>query len=232
MESGRCAGRRESEEKLMARFDMVAFDCDGVLVDSEPITCGVLMEMLNELGWEISLEETIRTFVGRSFRDEFHIIESRIGRPLATDFYANFLVRRDARLRELVQPVRGVQSAIEALDRLRMPFCVASGAERAKMQLTLRRTGLLRWFEGKMFSGMEVARSKPAPDVYLLAAQAMGVAPERCVVVEDTVIGVTAGVAAGMTVLGFAEYADAAALRAAGAADTFTDMAALPDLVQ
>jgi HAD superfamily hydrolase (TIGR01509 family) len=216
----------------MARFDLVAFDCDGVLVDSEPITCGVLMEMLNEVGWKISLEETIHTFVGRSFRDEFHLIESCIGKPLATDFYANFLERRDAGLRQSVEPVRGVQSAIEEIARLRIPFCVASGAERAKMQLTLGRTGLLPWFDGKMFSGMEVPRSKPAPDVYLLAAKTMGVAPERCVVVEDTPIGVTAGVAAGMTVFGYAQYSDADALRAAGAAGIFTDMAALPDLVR
>lgn len=232
MEGSGCAGGRESEESLMPRFDLVAFDCDGVLVDSEPITCGVLMEMLNELGWPITLEETIHTFVGRSFRDELRVIESRLGKPLAADFYACFLERRDAGLKAGVEPVRGVQTALEELVRMRMPFCVASGAERAKMQLTLGRTGLLPWFEGNLFSGMEVARSKPAPDVYLLAAETMGMAPARCAVVEDTPVGVAAGVAAGMTVFGYAERTNADALLEAGATMIFTDMAALPELVR
>lgn len=216
----------------MARFDLVAFDCDGVLVDSEPITCGVLADMLNELGWRISPEETIQTFVGKSFLDELGTIEARIGKPLAPDFYQDFVLRRDLRLAEEVEPVRGVLAAIEALAGLNMPFCVASGAERAKMHLTLGRTGLLPWFDGKLFSGMEVARSKPAPDVYLLAARTMGALPARCAVVEDTPIGVAAGVAAGMTVFGYAERMDGRALLNAGASHVFTDMAALPSLLQ
>ncbi len=232
MEEDRRAGGGKGEKALMARFDLVAFDCDGVLVDSEPITCGVLMDMLNELGWPISLEETIHTFVGRSFLDELKLIESRLGKPLASDFYACFMERRDVRLKAAVEPVRGARRAVEELARLRIPFCVASGAERAKMHITLGRTGLLPWFEQNMFSGMEVARSKPAPDVYLLAAKTMGMAPARCAVVEDTPIGVAAGVAAGMTVFGYAERTSADALLEAGATRIFTDMAALPELVQ
>lgn len=216
----------------MKAFDLVAFDCDGVLVDSEPIVCGVLADMLNELGWPITLEETIHAFVGKSFVDELGTIEARIGKPLASDFYANFVVRRDVCLAENIQPVRGVHTAIETLIESDMPFCVASGAERAKMHLTLGRTGLLRWFDGKMFSGMEVARSKPAPDVYLLAAQTMGVSPTRCAVIEDTPTGVAAGVAAGMTVFGYAARIDPQRLLQAGAASVFADMALLPELLQ
>jgi HAD superfamily hydrolase (TIGR01509 family) len=232
VESCRRTGGRESEEELMARFDMVAFDCDGVLVDSEPITCGVLADMLNELGWKISLEETIRTFVGRSVRDEIAIIEARIGKPIQPDFYEEFVARRNVMLEQAIVPVQGVEAAVGALAEQKIPFCVVSGADRAKMRLTLGKTGLLPWFDGKLFSGMEVARTKPAPDVYLLAAETMGIAPSRCVAIEDTPTGVTAGVAAGMTVFGYAERMDAQLLLDAGAVRTFSDMAQLPQMVQ
>ncbi len=231
MESRRRSGRGESEESLMRKFEMVAFDCDGVLVDSEPITCGVLADMLTELGWQISLEETIRTFVGRLVRDETAMIEARIGKPLPRDFYEQFVARRNVGLESGIIAVRNVKTVLEVLAARKLPFCVASGADRAKMRLTLGRTGLLPWFEGKMFSGMEVPRTKPAPDVYLLAAQTMDVAPSRCVVVEDTPTGIAAGVAAGMTVFGYAERMDPQLLRDAGAVEVFDDMAQLPELL-
>ncbi|MES2073466.1 MAG: HAD family phosphatase [Pseudomonadota bacterium] len=215
----------------MARFDLVAFDCDGVLVDSEPITIGVLAELLNELGWKISYEEAMHSFVGRSVRDEFAIIEKNLGRPLPADFIQQFIARRDLGLSENVTAIPGIDDAVQQLHRRNMPFCVASGADRAKMHITLGRTGLLPYFEGKLFSGMEVARTKPAPDVYLLAARTMGAAPARCVVIEDTPTGVSAGIAAGMTVFGYAGLADPRALLAAGASCVFNDMQALPGLV-
>ncbi|GIZ51802.1 HAD family hydrolase [Noviherbaspirillum aridicola] len=214
----------------MKKFDMVAFDCDGVLVDSEPVTCGVLAAMLCELGWQITLEETIHTFVGRLVRDEIPLIEQRTGRPAPADFYQQFVARRDAALREAIEPVRHVADAIARLDAAGMRFCVASGADRAKMQLTLGKTGLLPWFDGKMFSGLEVPRSKPAPDVYLEAARVMGVAPARCLVIEDTPTGIRAGRDAGMTVYGYAERMDAQLLLEAGAERVFDDMAQLPAL--
>lgn len=214
----------------MKKFDMVAFDCDGVLVDSEPVTCGVLADMLGELGWRISLEETISTFVGRLVRDEIPMIEQRIGRAAPADFYQQFVARRDAALREGIAPVRNIAAAIASLDASGMKFCVASGADRAKMQLTLGKTGLLPWFEGRMFSGLEVPRTKPAPDVYLHAARVMGVAPERCLVIEDTPTGIRAGRDAGMAVYGYAERMDAQLLLEAGAERVFDDMAQLPAL--
>ena len=215
----------------MARFDLVAFDCDGVLVDSEPVTCGVLADMLGELGWQMSVEETMHTFIGKLVRDEIDMIARHCPTPVPPDFYEQFVARRNAALESGIEPVRNIHAAVEALSEQELPFCVASGADRAKMRLTLGKTGLLRWFDGKMFSGMEVPRTKPAPDVYLLAAETMGVAPSRCVVVEDTPTGVTAGVAAGMTVFGYAERMDRRRLLDAGAALVFDDMALLPELV-
>lgn len=215
----------------MPRFDLVAFDCDGVLVDSEPITIAVLADLLNELGWKISYEEAMHTFVGRSVRDEFAIIEAQIGRPLPPGFMDEFILRRDRGLSERITPIPGISDAVQHLHSRNVPFCVASGADRAKMHITLGRTGLLPYFEGKLFSGMEVARTKPAPDVYLLAARTMGAAPGRCVVIEDTATGVAAGVAAGMTVYGYAGIADPRQLLGAGATCVFNDMQALPGLV-
>jgi HAD superfamily hydrolase (TIGR01509 family) len=214
------------------RFDLVAFDCDGVLVDSEPVTCGVLADMLCELGWQVSLEETIRLFVGRLVRDEIDMIARHASKPVPADFYPQFVARRNAALEAGIEPVRNIHAAVEALADAGTAFCVASGADRAKMQLTLGKTGLLPYFDGKLFSGMEVARTKPAPDVYLLAAETMGVPPSRCVVIEDTPTGIAAGLAAGMTVFGYAERMDPQRLLEAGAALVFDDMAQLPALVE
>ncbi|MGE5622104.1 MAG: HAD family hydrolase [Bacillota bacterium] len=215
----------------MSRFDLIAFDCDGVLVDSEPITCGVLADMLTELGWAMSVEETIRTFVGKHVRDEMPNIAARIGKPLPEDFYEQFIARRNRGLGTSITAVRGAHAAVEQLAARQTPFCVASGADRAKMRLTLGRTGLLPFFEGRLFSGMEVPRTKPAPDVYLLAARTMGADPARCAVIEDTPTGIAAGLAAGMTVFGYAERMDPQLLRDAGAVEVFDDMAQLPELV-
>lgn len=231
MEEGRCAGGRESEESLMSRFDLIAFDCDGVLVDSEPITCGVLADMLTGLGWEMTVDETIRTFVGKHVRDEMPTIEARIGKPLPADFYEQFIERRNRGLETSITAVRGVHAAVEQLAARQTRYCVASGADRAKMRLTLGRTGLLPFFEGRLFSGMEVPRTKPAPDVYLLAARTMGADPARCAVIEDTPTGIAAGLAAGMTVFGYAERMNAQLLRDAGAVEVFDDMAQLAELV-
>ncbi|TFW07134.1 HAD family phosphatase [Oxalobacteraceae bacterium OM1] len=215
----------------MARFELVAFDCDGVLVDTEPVTCGVLAAMLGELGWKLTTEEAMRIFVGRLVRDELPMIEANIGGTMPADFYTRFVERRNAALLEGVEPVRNIRTALDALVAHEVDFCVASGADRAKMHITLGQTGLLPLFEDKMFSGMEVARTKPAPDVYLAAARAFGADPARCVVIEDTPTGIAAGIAAGMTVYGYAERMDAHRLRDAGAVEVFDDMARLAELV-
>jgi len=217
------------------RFDCVIFDCDGVLVDSEPIVNRVLIQMLNELGIEISLEDSTRLFLGRAVREELDMIARMRGAPLPENWLSTWLARRNAVLEAEVVAVAHVREAIGKIAATGMPVCVASGADRIKVKLQLTRTGLVELFQQDerehIFSATEVARSKPAPDVYLLAARTMGVEPARCAVVEDSPTGVTAGVAAGMTVFGYAERNDAALLREAGAGTIFTDMRDLPELV-
>jgi HAD superfamily hydrolase (TIGR01509 family) len=186
------------------KFDAVLFDCDGVLVDSEPITNGVLRDMLEELGWKLSADECMRIFIGKAIKDEAALIEAHIGQPLTEDWMVRFRERRNARLMREVRPVHGAPEAAAALHRrFEGRIACASGADRIKVELQLRRCGLMPYFEGRVFSGHELPRSKPAPDVYLAAAAAVGVAPGRCLVVEDTVTGVIAGVAAGATVWGY-----------------------------
>ncbi len=185
-------------------FDAVLFDCDGVLVDSEPITNGVLRDMLQERGWNISTEECLRLFIGKAVRDESALIEARTGMPLSDAWFADFWARRNARLERELLPIPGAPEAVRALHAAYGGrIACASGADRGKIELQLRKVGLLDCFAGRFFSGHDMPRSKPYPDVYLHAAAALGVDPKRCAVVEDTVTGATAGVAAGATVFGY-----------------------------
>ena len=217
------------------RFDCVIFDCDGVLVDSEHLVNRLLNQMLNELGIQISLADSTAMFLGRAVREELDSIERMRGAPLPENWLSYWLARRNAMLESEVEAVPHVRDAIVAIAATGMPLCVASGADRIKVKLQLTRTGLVALFQQDerehIFSATEVERSKPAPDVYLLAARTMGVAPERCAVIEDSPAGIAAGVAAGMTVFGYAGRNDAAMLRAAGAHLTFADMRELPGLV-
>jgi HAD superfamily hydrolase (TIGR01509 family) len=218
------------------KFDAVLFDCDGVLVDSEPITNGVLRDMLGELGWALSTADCMRLFVGKAVMDEAATIEANTGQPVTESWLAEFRGRRNEALIEGLLPVRGaLDAAAHAHALCDGRIACASGADRFKVELQLEKCGLMRYFEGRIFSGHEMPRSKPAPDVYLAAARALGVEPARCAVVEDTVTGVTAGVAAGATVFGYsppeAGHDSPDKLRQAGAAFIFTDMAALQSLL-
>ena len=219
-------------DPLSARLPRaVIFDCDGVLVDSEPITNGVLSQMLVELGLDFDLDRTIRTFMGKSLKDEMTAIERMIGRPLDADWHPQFVRRRDAALADSVSELPGVRAVVDRLAALGVPFAVASGADRAKMRLTLGRCGLLPLFERRMFGADMVARPKPAPGVYQLALQTLGVAPKDAIVIEDTPTGTRAGVAAGATVYGLSTLNRPAALMEAGASLTFEHMDQLPDLL-
>ena len=214
------------------KFAAVLFDCDGVLVDSEPITNGVLRDMLQELGWTLAPADCMRLFIGKAVKDERAIIEARTGRPLTDEWLASFRERRNAALMQRLQAIPGAVDAAALLHRhYAARIACASGADRIKVELQLAKCGLLPYFEGRIFSGHELPRSKPAPDVYLAAAAALGVDPRHCAVVEDTVTGVTAGVAAGATVFGYSPSAaghDApAALLGAGAVEVFADWAPL-----
>ena len=217
------------------KFDAVLFDCDGVLVDSERITNGVLREMLAELGWNLSPAECMRIFVGKAVKDEAALIEAHTGQPLTEDWMVRFRERRNVRLMKEVQPIAGALDAVKELHRrLDARIACASGADLPKVEMQLKKCGLLPYFEGRVFSGHDLPRSKPAPDVYLVAAAAVGVAPARCLVVEDTITGVSAGTAAGATVFGYsppeAGHDAPQALRNAGASVIFTRMDDLPGL--
>jgi HAD superfamily hydrolase (TIGR01509 family) len=218
------------------RFEAVLFDCDGVLVDSETITNGVLRDMLEEAGWRLTPDECMRIFVGKAVKDEAALIEARTGRPLTEEWLVGFRERRNQGLIRDLQAIRGALPAVAAIhQRFGGRIACASGADRFKVELQLEKCALMPYFQGRIFSGHELPRSKPAPDVYLAAAAALGADPARCAVVEDTVTGVTAGTAAGATVYGYsppeAGHDAPAALRAAGAVAIFTDMAQLAALL-
>ena len=214
------------------KFEAVLFDCDGVLVDSEPITNGVLRDMLAEAGWELSTEECMRLFIGKTVRSEAACIEAHTGRPLTDAWMNAFYTRRNAALEERLLAVEHIHGAIERVHAHHGGrIACASGADRFKVEMQLAKVGLAPYFEGRIFSGHEMPATKPAPDVYLAAAAALQAAPARCAVVEDTVTGVTAGVAAGATVFAYAPLDDGAALRAAGAQHVFRSMAELPELL-
>jgi len=221
---------------MRGRFDAVLFDCDGVLVDSEGITNGVLREMLEELGWKLSPQECMRLFLGKAVKDERPLIEAHTGRPLTEEWLVRFRERRNERLIAGVAPIRhAVEAVAQISDLFQGRIACCSGADRWKVEMQLAKCGLMPYFEGRIFSGHEMPRSKPAPDVYLAAMTPLGATADRCAVVEDTVTGVTAGVAAGAVVFGYsppeAGHDGPAALRAAGASEIFTDLAHLPRLL-
>ncbi len=214
------------------RFEAVLFDCDGVLVDSEPITNGVLREMLHELGWELTQEECMAHFVGKALKEEVALIAQHTGRQVGAEWLSGFQQRRNTALQERLTAIPNVHDAVHAIHaRHGARIACASGADRFKVEMQLRHVGLMEYFEGRIFSGYETPRSKPFPDVYLAAALALQASPHRCAVVEDTITGVSAGVAAGAYVYAYAPGGDGAALRGAGASCVFTDMAQLPMLM-
>jgi HAD superfamily hydrolase (TIGR01509 family) len=210
-------------------FEAVLFDCDGVLVDSEAITCGVLRDMFEEQGWRMSLVECMQRFVGHTVKSQRTLIEANTGVPLTDDWLQQFFERRNERLQRSLTAIEGVHEAVAHLhDRCDGRIAVASGADRFKVEMMLRQVDLMGFFEGRIFSGHEMPRSKPYPDVYLAAAAHLQVDPSRCLVIEDTTVGITAGVAAGATVWAYAPAgADTRSLEAAGAVWVFEHMQGL-----
>lgn len=213
---------------LNSRYELVVFDCDGVVVDSEPIGNRVFRAFLADVGITMSEREVYANFLGRALADSLEIVEQRLGRRLADDVVAQYRATRDRALREEVQPIAGVEHIVRSL---RVPYCIASSGDYDKMRVTLGITGLLPLFDGRVFSATDVPRAKPAPDVYLHAAARMGVAPASALVIEDTVPGVTAARAAGMTVIGFTPLTPADELIAAGATVTAARMRELAPLL-
>ena len=218
------------------KFDAILFDCDGVLVDSELLTHGVLHTMLGEAGWTMTMEQCLARFLGKAVRSERAAIEHHTGQPLTDEWMAAFYERRNQALQQHLQIIDGAHTAVSTLHaQSGGRIACASGADRAKVELQLRKVELMPFFDGRVFSGQEVARTKPAPDVYLAAAAGLGAAPERCAVIEDSVTGVRSGIDAGAVVFGYAPggagHSSAEALLAAGVVQVFSDMAQLPALL-
>ncbi|MFF9338672.1 MULTISPECIES: HAD family hydrolase [unclassified Streptomyces] len=180
--------------------ELVIFDCDGVLVDSERLYCRVDREVFAELGAEFTEAEMVEHFVGSSKDMLTAIVEERRGRPLEPGWDAPFEQRYEDVLDAELTAVEGVTGVLDALS---VPYCLASNGSHASIRKNLGRAGLLDRFEGRMFSARDVGRGKPAPDLFLHAAAAMGVPPERCAVVEDSRYGVRAARAAGMRAFGY-----------------------------
>lgn len=211
----------------MSRFDLVIFDCDGVLVDSERLAVRTESQILTELGWPLSEAEVIEQFVGRSSRYMQTVVEEQLGRPV--DWRGEFERRvREVCERELV-PVDGV---ISALNEIAIPSCVASSSSHAMLDFKLGLTGLSDRFLGRIFSADDVAHGKPDPAVFLYAAASMNVEPNRCAVIEDSVSGVEAGVAAGMTVFAFSGGVTSADQLEREGVVLFDSMKRLPKLLE
>jgi len=212
----------------MRRFALVIFDCDGVLVDSELITNRVFAAVLAELGLPLTLEFMFENFVGRSMQHCWEQVGRMLGKEVPPHWQHEFQLRTAAALTAEVQAVPGIEAVLDSLD---VPYCVASSGSHEKMATTLSATGLLPRLRGRIFSAADVARGKPAPDLFLHAAASCGVQPDGCAVIEDSAPGVAAGVAAGMTVYGYCASTPEQRLLEAGAHYTFNNMAKLPALL-
>jgi HAD superfamily hydrolase (TIGR01509 family) len=183
--------------------DLVVFDCDGVLVDSERLTVDVEARVLTELGWPHTADDVVARYLGRSSEYQLGVIADRLGEAAARHFDAVTTREVHAAFAARLAPVAGVVRLLDHLRDTGVPTCVASSGTHTRIAHTLGLTGLADRFTGRVFSAEEVGRGKPAPDLFLHAADRMASAPERCLVIEDSVPGVVAGVAAGMRVVGY-----------------------------
>ncbi|MFD0358920.1 HAD family hydrolase [Streptomyces sp. NPDC127110] len=208
---------------------LVIFDCDGVLVDSEPLAARVQVALGAELGWPLTEAEVVERFIGRSAAHVREQVAARLGDATAREWDQRFTVLHAEAVDAGLRPVAGLP---EALDRISLATCVASSGSHEKMRHTLGRTGLYERFAGRIHSATEVPRGKPAPDVFLYAARRMGVDPAACVVVEDSLPGVRAARAAGMRSLGYAGGLTPADALAGPGTVVFTDMRELPALLE
>ncbi|MFE7621128.1 HAD family hydrolase [Streptomyces sp. NPDC057496] len=212
------------------RYELVIFDNDGVLVDSEPISNTILAEYLTELGHPTSYQESLRDYMGAAVHRVHDLVEERTGEKLPEDFDTMLHSRIFAAFQQELEPVPGVDDVLGKLVADGIPYCVASSGSHERIRVGHRKTGLDQWFEEEwIFSSEDVGRGKPAPDLFLHAAERMGVRPERCVVIEDSPLGVEAARAAGMDVYGFTSMMPAD--RLTGVTGYFSDMNQLRELL-
>ncbi len=179
------------------KYKAIIFDCDGVLVDSEAISCGVVVDLANAAGANIDLEYAIKQFSGTSLQFVIDHIESLIDKKLPDNFISEYRRICTTRFEAEIQPIKGI---VEVLEQLTVPFCVASNGPLDKMSLNLQWTGLSKYFKGNMFSAYDINAWKPDPRLFLTAAKSMGFEPKDCAVVEDSLSGVKAGIAGGFDV--------------------------------
>ncbi|MFD9464045.1 HAD family hydrolase [Streptomyces sp. NPDC060027] len=212
------------------RYELIIFDNDGVLVDSEPISNTLLAAYLTELGHPTSYEDSLRDYMGSAMHRIHDMVLERTGQRLPDDFDDVFHARVFAAFERELKPVPGAGQVLEKLAADGVPYCVASSGSHERIRVGHRTTGLDRWFDDeRIFSSQDVGRGKPAPDLFLQAAERMGVRPEKCAVVEDSPLGVRAANAAGMDVYGFTAMTPAD--RLVGATQLFSDMGELADLL-
>lgn len=213
-------------------WDLVVFDCDGVLVDTEPVANRLVAEALTEAGLPTAPGEALEAFLGGKLAQIAAEAEARLGRALPEGWVARVYERQFEVFRRGLDPIPGVVAALDEIEAAGVPVCVGSNGPPEKMEVTLGASGLLERFAGRVFSADHVGAPKPAPDLYLHCAARMGADPARCVVVEDSPRGAAAGVAAGMMVFGYAAAAGREKLRAAGCKAVFDDMARVPSLLR
>jgi HAD superfamily hydrolase (TIGR01509 family) len=218
----------------MTTPELVIFDCDGVLVDSEPISIRILTEIIGEAGVTISAEDAYREFLGRSMASIVATLSHRYGLTMTSDHLSRI---RSRLYREFESGLAAVNGVKEMLHALNLPHCVASSSQPERIRLTLRITGLLEYFEPRLFSSSMVKNGKPAPDLFLHAAHSCGASPENCIVIEDSPAGIEAAKRAGMRVLGFTGGSHAAPAGLKALIDPmkpyriFDDMRKLPELI-
>ncbi|MCA9004500.1 MAG: HAD-IA family hydrolase [Planctomycetaceae bacterium] len=216
-----------SESAGDMKYKAVIFDCDGVLVDSETLGNRVLAEMITEIGFPLSPEQAVEQFKGGKLADCLAVVEDQMDAKLPADFATQVRAQMAKVFEKELQAIQGVREALEAIP---VTKCVASNGPEEKMALTLKITDLSRYFEGRIYSAYTVGVWKPEPDLYLYAADQMGVQPSECVVIEDSKLGVQAAVAAGIPVLGYADHSSPVELESYGA-KTFRSMYELPALL-
>ena len=184
----------------MGKYKCVIFDCDGVLVDSEPIGNQILVDMANQLGADIDLDFAMKHFKGSHFKECVKTIQGLVKNPIPETFEANYRRKSLEEFEKHLKPIGGVFKVIE---QLQLPYCVASSGMESKMRFNLNLAGLLPYFEGKLFSCYTIQKFKPEPDVFLWAAKTMGFEPHECIVIEDSLLGVQAALTGGFDVFWF-----------------------------
>ena len=209
-------------------IELVIFDCDGVLVDSERLSQIVMVDMLAEYGVTLSSDAVAAHFVGASDRRSLEILGDLLGRAPPSSFLEDYTRRTQHAYSSQLTAIPGIE---DVLSGLTLPYCVASNSSRSRIDFSLQHTDLLHWFENRIYSAEQVAAPKPAPDLFLLAASVYGVEPSRCLVIEDSSTGVIAARAAGMRVYGFTAMTPAVRLSEAGAHRLFSTMRDLPMLI-